>query len=103
VIPGPSGFGVAWDPQWVDSGTLRIRGYRVVNAYPLIARWDVESLIATVDDALERTGWSERDRQAARDAIHELYRSDLQYLKTPRARRSGTMENLKKMPARRNR
>jgi hypothetical protein len=78
VRPDPPGFGTAWDPQWVQPDVLRIRGRRAANALSLMARWDVDALIATVDGALEAAGWSERDRQAARDAIHELYRPDLQ-------------------------
>jgi hypothetical protein len=56
---------------------LVIRGYRAINTYKLIARWDLEALIATVDGALETAGWSDFDREAARAAIRELYSPDL--------------------------
>ncbi len=71
------GFGIAWDPGWVAPDRLVVRGYRACTGYDVIARWDVEALIATVEDALEAAHWPERDRQAAWTAIRQLYAPDL--------------------------
>jgi len=71
------GFGMVWDPQWVEPDRLRIRGYRSVTGYDVVARWDLEALIATVDEALETAQWPELDRLVTRKAIRDLYEPDL--------------------------
>ena len=71
------GFGIAWDPEWVGNNRLVVRGYQARSGHPIVARWDLEALIATVDDALERADWGDIDREAARAALRHLYEGDL--------------------------
>ena len=72
------GFGIAWDPEWVEPDRLLVRGYRAHTGVRGIARWDIETLIATVDATLEAAAWPDIDRRAARAAIHRLYAGDLE-------------------------
>jgi hypothetical protein len=70
-------FGIAWDGEWIHHDRLLIRGYRAGGSVNIMARWDVESLLATVDGALEAAEWPETSRSVARSAIRELYSADL--------------------------
>lgn len=71
------GFGIAWDPVWIDDRRLLIRGYRARSGYSVLASWDVSALLATIDGALESAGWPEIDRRAAHAAARRLYEPDL--------------------------
>jgi hypothetical protein len=70
-------FGIAWDGEWLDQDRLLIRGYRAGGGVNIMAKWDVESLLATLDAALEAATWSEMARSVARSAIRELYAADI--------------------------
>ncbi len=71
------GFGIAWAAEWIDQNRLLIRGYRAESGVDAIARWDIESLLATVDGALEAAAWTETASATARSAIRALYERDL--------------------------
>jgi len=76
-----SSFGIAWAAEWIGQDRLLIRGYRADSGVDAIARWDLDSLLATVDGALEATAWTETACAAVRSAIRELYDVDLRDLK----------------------
>jgi hypothetical protein len=70
-------FGIAWAAEWAGQDRLLLRGYRSNSGVNAIAKWDVDSLLATVDGALEAAAWTETASAAARSAIRELYAREL--------------------------
>lgn len=82
VAEAPAGaasasFGTIWETEWTAGDRLVVRGYRARSALPILSRWDVDALVATVQDALEAADWSDIDRRAAYAAVRRLYAVDL--------------------------
>jgi len=86
------GLGIAWDPEWLGPGRLRVRGYRAANARTAIAPWEFDGLVATVDAALEDAGWTMFERQAIRLILGRLYERDLTGLDRLASLRPGTFQ-----------